>query len=72
MGTKVVNRSNSAVHCKLRFDPGIFEERFRTIELVFARNDKFQRLLLRFELLSPVYYAFKTLAYTIINMRYCC
>jgi hypothetical protein len=32
-----------------RFDPAIFEERFRTIERVFAWEDKFRRLLLRFE-----------------------
>ncbi|SAL04276.1 Transposase DDE domain protein [Caballeronia arationis] len=55
---------------KLRFDPAIFEERFRTIERVFAWEDKFRRLLLRFERLSPVHYAFKTLAYTMINLRH--
>ena len=55
---------------KLRFDPTIFEERFRTIERVFAWEDKFRRLLLRFERLSPVHYAFKTLAYTMINLRH--
>jgi transposase len=57
---------------KLRFDPAIFEERFRTIERVFAWEDKFRRLLLRFERLSPVHYAFKTLAYTMINLRHYC
>ncbi|BCZ85062.1 hypothetical protein [Paraburkholderia terrae] len=50
--------------------PCIFEERFRTIERVFAWEDKFRRLLLRFERLSPVHYAFKTLAYTMINLRH--
>ena len=50
-----------------RFDPAIFEERFRTIERVFAWEDKFRRLLLRFEHISDVHYAFKTLAYTLIN-----
>ena len=55
---------------KLRFDPAIFEERFRTIERIFAWEDKFRRLLLRFERLSPVHYAFKTLAYTMINLRH--
>jgi transposase len=54
---------------KLHFNPAIFEERFRTIERVFAWEDKFRRLLLRFERLSPVHYAFKTLAYTMINLR---
>jgi transposase len=57
---------------KLGFNPAIFEERFRTIERVFAWEDKFRRLLLRFERLSPVHYAFKTLAYTMINLRHYC
>jgi hypothetical protein len=55
---------------KLRFDAAIFEERFRTIERIFAWEDKFRRLLLRFERLSPVHYAFKTRAYTMINLRH--
>jgi hypothetical protein len=54
---------------KQRFSPAIFEERFRTIERVFAWEDKFRRLLLRFEHLSQVHYALKTLAYTTINLR---
>jgi len=54
------------------FDPVIFEERFRTIERVFAWEDKFKRLLLRFEFISEVHYAFKTLAYTMINLRHFC
>jgi transposase len=57
---------------KLRFNPAIFEERFRTIERIFAWEDKFRRLLLRFERLSPVHYAFKTVAYTMINLRHYC
>jgi hypothetical protein len=52
------------------FDPAIFDERFRTIERVFAWEDKFRRLLLRFERISHVHYAFKTLAYTVINLRH--
>ena len=54
------------------FDPAIFEERFRTIERVFAWEDKFRRLLLRFERISDVHYALKTLAYTVINLRHYC
>ena len=54
------------------FDPGIFRERFRTIERVFAWEDKFRRLLLRFERISAVHYALKTLAYTMINLRHFC
>ena len=57
---------------KPHFDAAIFEERFRTIERVFAWEDKFRRLLLRFERISQVHYAFKTLAYTLINLRHYC
>ena len=53
-------------------DPAIFEERFQTIEREFAWEDKFRRLLLRFDRLSQVHYAFKTLAYTMINLRHYC
>ncbi len=54
------------------FDPAIFQERFRTIERVFAWEDKFKRLLLRFERISGLHYALKTLAYTMINLRHFC
>jgi transposase len=54
------------------FDPDILEERFRTIERVFAWEDKFKRLLLRFERISELHYALKTLAYTMINLRHFC
>ena len=48
---------------KRHFDAPIFEERFRTIERVFAWEEKFRRPLLRFERLSHLHYALKTLAY---------
>ena len=54
------------------FDPVIFEERFQTIERVFAWENKFRRLLLRFDRSSQVHYVFKTLAYTMINLRHYC
>jgi transposase len=54
------------------FEAAIFEERFHTIERVFAWEDKFRRLLLRFDRLSQLHYAFKTLAYTMINLRHYC
>jgi hypothetical protein len=38
----------------------------------FCVEDKFRRLLLRFERLSRLHYAFKTLAYAMINLRYYC
>lgn len=52
------------------FNPDIFAERFQTIERVFAWEDKFRRLLLQFDRLSKLHYAFKTLAYTMINLRH--
>jgi hypothetical protein len=54
------------------FAPTIFQERFFTIERVFAWEDKFKRLLMRFERLSRLHYALKTLAYTRINLRHFC
>jgi hypothetical protein len=47
------------------FNPAIFKERFNTIERVFGWEDKFRRLLLRFERLSQLHYAFKALAYSV-------
>ena len=54
------------------FVTAIFQERFRTIERVFAWEDKFKRLLLRFERISQLHYALKSLAYTMINLRHFC
>ena len=54
------------------FESAIFKERFRTIERVFAWEDKFRRRQLRFERISGLHYAFKTLAYTMINLRHYC
>jgi transposase len=54
------------------YDPALFQERFFTIERVFAWEDKFKRLLLRFERISQLHYALKTLAYTMINLRHFC
>lgn len=54
------------------FVPAIFQERFQTIERVFAWEDKFRRLLLRFERISELHYALKSLAYTMINLRHFC
>jgi len=57
---------------KRMFSDAIFKERFRTIERVFAWEDKFRRVLVRYEVISAVHYAFKTLAYTMINLRHFC
>lgn len=54
------------------FEPALYQERFFTIERVFAWSDKFRRLLLRFERISQLHYAMKSLAYTMINLRYFC
>ena len=57
---------------KPMFDLAILRERFYTIERVFAWEDKFRRLLIRFERISKLHYALKTLAYTMINLRHFC
>lgn len=64
---KVTKRGRKAL-----FKPEIFAERFNTIERVFAWEDKFRRLLNRFDRISELHYAFKSLAYTMINLRHFC
>lgn len=54
------------------FQQAVYQERFFTIERVFAWEDKFRRLLLRFERISQLHYALKSLAYTMINLRHFC
>lgn len=66
------NRKTSKKGRKRLFNKEIFKERFRTIERVFAWEDKFKRLLLRFERHSLHHYAMKTIAYIMINLRYFC
>ena len=41
-----------------------------TIERVFAWEVKFKHLLVRFERISRLHYALKSLAYTMINLRH--
>ena len=50
----------------------IFEERFHTIERTFAWEDKFKRLLFRFERVSSHHFGLKMIAYTLINLRHFC
>lgn len=50
----------------------IFKERFQTVERAFAWEDKFKRLLLRFEHISANHLGMKHLAYTLINLRHFC
>lgn len=49
------------------FERALYQERFFTIERVEAWEDKGRRLLLRFERISQLHYALKSLAYTMIN-----
>ncbi|WP_156962058.1 transposase [Candidatus Paracaedibacter symbiosus] len=57
---------------KRLYNEEIFEERFKTVERVFAWEDKFKRLLIRFERISFHHFGMKLLAYTMINLRYYC
>lgn len=66
------NRKKNKRGRKPMFDLKIFKERFRTIERVFAWEDKFKRLLLRFERISAHHYGMKYLAYALINLRHFC
>ena len=65
-------RRTSKRGCQPLFEQTLYQERFFTIERVFAWSDKFRRLLLRFERISQLHYAMKSLAYTMINLRHLC
>jgi hypothetical protein len=45
---------------------------FRTVRTMTPREDKFKRLLLRFERLQQRHYGMKVMAYTLINLRALC
>jgi transposase len=66
------NRQKTKRGRKRIYDEAIFDERFRTVERVFAWEDKFKRLLLRFERISLHHFGLKLLAYTMINLRHFC
>ena len=66
------NRKYTKRGRKRLFSAAIFKERFRTIERVFAWEDKFKRLLVRFEHISAHHYSMKTIAYIMINLCYFC
>ena len=51
------------------FDEGIYRERFQTVERVFGWEDKFKRLLMRFETKSSNHLGMKLLAFAMINLR---
>ena len=54
------------------YNEKIFKERFSTIERDFAWEDKFRRLVIRYERHSCIHYGFKLLAYALINLRNFC
>ena len=64
------NRKNTKRGRKRIFDESIYEERFRTVERAFAWEDKFKRLLIRFEFKSINHLGMKLLGYTLINLRH--
>ena len=64
------NRKNTKRGKERRFSEAIYQERFRTVERAFAWEDKFKRLLLRFEHKSINHLGMKLLAYTLINLRH--
>jgi len=66
------NRKSTKRGKKRNFCGEIFKERFRTIERLFAWEDKFKRLLLRFERKSENHFGMKLIAFTIINLRHFC
>jgi hypothetical protein len=66
------NRKKSKRGRKTMFNLEVFKERFRTIERVFAWEDKFKRLLIRFERISSHHYGMKYIAFALINLRYFC
>lgn len=64
------NRKETKRGRKKVFDESIYEERFYTVERAFAWEDKFKRLLVRFEFKSINHLGMKLLGYTLINLRH--
>jgi hypothetical protein len=65
------NRKRPKPGPKRIFDAAIHELRL-AVERTFAWEDKFKRLLLRFERIQLRHISFKLLAYTLINLRQFC
>ncbi len=66
------NRKNIKRGRKRFYSEAIFQERFSTVERSFAWEDKFKRLLLRFEHKSQNHLGMKFIAYMLINLRHFC
>ena len=64
------NRKKSKPGPARLFNEDIYDERFETIERIFSWEDKFKRLLIRFERISEHHYGFKNIAYALINLRH--
>ena len=65
------NRKRTKCGRKRLFNAAIHALRER-VERTFAWEDKFKRLLLRFERIQQRHYGMKLLAYTLINLRKFC
>jgi transposase len=65
------NRKRPKRGRKRRFNAAIHALRLR-VERTFAWEDKFKRLLLRFERIQQRHYGMKLMAYTLINLRVFC
>jgi transposase len=65
------NRKTTKRGRKRLFDQAIHALRDR-VERTFAWEDKFKRLLLRFEHIQQRHYGMKLMAYTLINVRHFC
>jgi len=66
------NRKKTKRGRKRMYSEEIFQERFRTVERVFAWEDKFKRLLVRFERISAHHIGMKLIGYAMINLRHFC
>lgn len=66
------NRNKNKPGPKRIYEEAIFEERFRTVERAFAWEDKFRRLLIRFEFRHDHHFAMKLIGYMMINLRHFC
>jgi transposase len=65
------NRNRPKCGRKRLFNAAIHALRMR-VERTFAWEDKFKRLLLRFERIQQRHYGMKVTAYTLINLRVFC
>jgi hypothetical protein len=65
------NRKTTKRGRKRFFNEAIHALRMR-VERIFAWEDKFKRLLLRFEHMPQRHYGLKLMAYTLLNLRHFC